>query len=233
VSTPIFNYCYWEFWAPYDPPNEYFGNQKVTFDGENRLIIVNDGVTYLRVKEDIYSNWKEWVQVRKNSEWYEALRTTGGDPVGGGLYSGDIYFTINDWKIVINEQVTVEGIIYDETPGVSPFIVNPGGGVRNIVSNLALQYTTTPGGDCPTVEEIRIEMDTHSVKLADIDTKVTALPTSAEIAQDVWNYSVRELTDSMTPEEFWNFLLSTPMAPGSAGEKLKQVLTTGNFLALK
>ena len=38
---------------------------------------------------------------------------------------------------------------------------------------------------------------------------------------------------TMTPEEFWNFLLSTPMDPGSAGEKLKQVLTTGNFLALK
>lgn len=152
MSWPTINYTYWEFWAPYDPPNEYFGNQKVVFDGENRRIIVNRGETFLRVKEDIYSAWKDWVQVRENSEFYAAFRTTGGDPVGSGLYTGDVYFLINNWKLVINEQVVVEGIIYDNTPGQSPFIVNPGGGVVNTVSNLALQYSLT--GGAPSVQQI-------------------------------------------------------------------------------
>lgn len=182
MSIVAYNYCFWEFWAPYDPPNQYFGNQKVTIDGENRLIIINQDVTSLRVKEDIYSAWKDWVQVRKNAEFYAAFRTTGGDPVGGGLYTGDVYFLINNWKIVVNQQVTVEGIIYDETPGVSPFIVNPGGGVINIVSNLAYQYSIT--GGAPSVDEI------------------------------------------------WEYLLATNSLPGSAGDKLKQALTTGTFIAL-
>lgn len=225
MSWTTVNYGYWEFWEAYDPSNETFDGQKVTFDGENRRIIVNAGVTSLRVKEDIYSNWKEWTQVRDNSKFLPALRVTGGDPVGGGQYAGDIYFTINDWKIVINEQVTVEGIIYDDVAGVNPFVLGPGAGVRNVVSNYAIAYSTAGVG----VEDIRIEMDTNSTKLASINSRVNSLPTAA----DIWNYSVRELTTTMTPLQFWNFLLSTPMAAGSAGEKLKQVLTTGNFLALK
>lgn len=225
MSWTTVNYGYWEFWAPYDPANGVYDGQKVTFDGENRRIIVNSGVTSLRVKEDIYSNWKEWASVRDNAKFLPAMRATGGDPVGSGQYSGDIYFTINDWKIVINEQVIVEGIVYDDTAGVNPFVLGPGAGVRNVVSNYAIAYSTEGLG----VEDIRVEMDTNSTKLASINSRVNSLPTAA----DVWNYSVRELTTTMTPAQFWNFLLSTPMAAGSAGEKLKQVLTTGNFLALK
>lgn len=220
-----YGYGYWEFWAPYDPISGSYDNQKVVFDGINKLIIINPEVTSLRVKEDIYSNWKEWAQVRDNSKFLPAIRTTGGDPVGGGQFAGDIYFTINGWKIVVNEQVTVDGIIYDDVAGVNPFIIGPGAGVRNTVSNLAIAYSTE-GVDA---ESIRIEIDTNSTKLADIDSRVNSLPTAAEI----WSYSVRDLTTSMTPLQFWNFLLSTPMTAGSAGEKLKQVLTTSNFLALK
>jgi hypothetical protein len=33
----------------------------VTFDGPNRLIIVNDGETELEAERDIYSAWKRWM----------------------------------------------------------------------------------------------------------------------------------------------------------------------------
>lgn len=214
MSTLAVNYSYWEFWAPYDPDSEFFGNQKVTFDGENKLITVNSGETLVYVKDDIYSGWKEWIQVRDNAKYEPAFRTTGGDPVGGGLYAGDIYFTINGWKIVVNEQVEVVGIIYDDTPGASPFIISAGGGVRNRVSNLAYAYNTT-GTEVPTVQQIRQEMDANSTKLAAI------------------NSNVAIMLDTMSPEDFWNYLLTNSMAAGSAGERLKQVLTTGNYLALK
>ena len=49
---------------------QMFGNDywtlyhKVTFDGENRLIIINDGELNINVKQDIYSDWKEWALSR-------------------------------------------------------------------------------------------------------------------------------------------------------------------------
>lgn len=223
-----FGYGFWEFWANYDPPNQFFGNQKVIFDGVAKRIYVVPGQTDLNFKEDIYSNWKEWVHVRDNAKYEAAFRTTGGDPVGGGLFAGDIYFTINDWKIVVQEQIIIRGIIYDNDPAQSPFIVQSGGGLRNVVSNLAYAYNQT-GIVPPTPQEIRQEMDLNSTKLTDIKTVVDGLPS----ADDIWNYSIRTLTTTMTPQEFWDFLLSSATTPGSAGEKLKQVLTTGNFIALK
>ena len=206
------HYGYWEFWAPYDPANGYYGNQKVTFDGENKLIYINPGETNVFVKDDIYSGWKEWVQVRENAKFLDAIRTTGGDPVGGGLYSGDIYFMINGWKVVVQDQVTVTGIIYDDTPGVSPFIVQSGGGVINVVSNLAYAYSQSAGSTPPTVQEIRQEMDSNSTKLSSIDTKVNTLPTKEQIRTEIDTNSTK-LQEISTKQD--------------------QALTKGDFIALQ
>jgi hypothetical protein len=214
MSWASVNYGYWEFWEAYNPSNQTFGQQKVTFDGENRLIYVNPGETTVYVKDDIYSAWKEWVQVRNNAQFLDAMRTTGGDPVGGGLFAGDIYFTVNDWKVVIQEQVVVNGIIYDNTPGVSPFIVQPGGGVRNVVSNLAYAYNIT-GVTPPSVQEIRQEMDANSSKLIDIKTKVDTLNNAPTVVQ------IRTEIDSN----------STKLQQIS--DKQDQALTKGDFLALQ
>jgi hypothetical protein len=213
MSWASVNYGYWEFWGAYNPIAETFGQQKVTIDGENRLIYVNPGESTVSVKDDIYSAWKEWIQVRNNAQFLDALRTTGGDPVGGGLFAGDIYFTVNDWKIVIQEQVVVNGIIYDNVPGVSPFIVQPGGGVRNVVSNLAYAYNIT-GVTPPTVQEIRQEMDSNSSKLIDIKTKVDTLNNAPTVVQ------IRTEIDSN----------STKLQQIS--DKQDEALTKGDFLAL-
>lgn len=199
------NYGFWEFWAPFNPGEGVFGQQKVTFDGENRYIIVNPEETNIFVKPDIYSAWKEWVSVRENAKYVAAFSTTGGDPVGGGLFTGDVYFLVNGWKIVIDHQCTINGIIYDDTPGESPFIILPGGGVINVVSNLAYQYSQT----------------------------AVTVPTTQEITSNVWSYATRTLTDEVSAEEVWHYIINNPMPPGSAGAKLKQLLTTSNFLALK
>jgi hypothetical protein len=202
MSFVTANYGYWEFWTPYSPSDSSYGNQKCIFDGENRLIYFVPGELNISVKEDIYSNWKEWLQVRDNSKYLPALRTTGGDPVGGGLFAGDIYFMTNGWKVVIQEQVTVTGIIYDNDPTQSPFIVEAGGGLRNVVSNLAYAYNTS-GVSVPTVTEIRQEMDNNSAKLASINTKVQTLqngPSAATIADAVRTELTPELTQIMLIE---------------------------------
>ena len=53
---------------------------KVTFDGPNKLIIVNPGIVELDVQVDIYSDWKEWAATGDNLKYPPALRTIGGDP---------------------------------------------------------------------------------------------------------------------------------------------------------
>jgi hypothetical protein len=139
------NYGYWEFWEAYDPANGYFGGHKVTFDGINKRIIVNEGVTEVDIKEDVYSDWKEWVQVRDNAKYEPALRTTGGDPAGSGQFTGDFYFLINDWQIEVSALVKFTGIIYSDNPDLEPFVINPGGGVISTVSLLAQSVETSSG----------------------------------------------------------------------------------------
>ncbi len=116
--------------------SEWVLNSKVTFDGPNRKIIVNPGVSELDIKSDIYSKWKAWVQLYDYAKYLPALRTIGGDPVGGGQYAGDIYFLYNNWQIVVPQNIKVTGILYHDN-GIDVYNVLPGGGVTATVSNLA------------------------------------------------------------------------------------------------
>lgn len=145
MPSIVFNYGYQEFWSVYDPANGRYGDHKVAFDGDNRRIIVNEGVTTIDVRQDIYSNWKEWMQVRDNAKYLPAIRTTGGDPVPGGQFTGDTYFLINDWQIVVNQLVRVTGILYHDNPSLDPYIINSGAGVIATVSNLAQSVSTSDG----------------------------------------------------------------------------------------
>jgi hypothetical protein len=125
----------WDYWQLY---------HKVTFDGVNRYIIVNPDVTELDIKRDVYSDWKEWVQLRDYAKFLPAIRVIGGDPtdIAKGKYAGDIYFLMNGWKIIIPQAVNVEGILYADD-GASPYIIAAGGGVQATVSNLAQTISTT------------------------------------------------------------------------------------------
>lgn len=77
-----------DFWLTWNRFN------KVTFDGTNKLIMVNPYVFELSIKEDVYSEWKRWL-VRENNIRYEfALRS-----VGGGGMSGLSFFLVNGWRL--------------------------------------------------------------------------------------------------------------------------------------
>lgn len=184
------------FWEDFEDP------LKVTFDPELRYIYLNPQYSEFDVKIDIYSASKRWLQRRQNAGYPPPLRTIGGDPVGGGQYAGDIYFLINNWRIVVSTAVNLNGILYNDAVGVSPFIIQPGAGVTAKVSNLAYAYSTT-GVSVPTVVEIRQEMDSNSVKLGSIKTKVDSLvngPTAAAIADAVRAELTPELAHIMTIE---------------------------------
>ena len=202
-------YADWAYWELY---------HKVTFDGLTKQIIINAEVTSIDIKTDIYSSWKEWVAVRDNSKFLQAVRTIGGDSVGGGLYAGDIYFLMNGWQIVVNQAVAATGILYHDD-GLAPFIITPGGGITSTVSNLAYAYSTTGGSgatpaevwaysnrtltssSAPTVQQIRTEIDTNSTQLQSIKAKTDTIapaPTAAAVASQVRTELTPELTHLMT-----------------------------------
>lgn len=144
---------------------------KVVFDGINRLIIINPGETVISVKNDIYSSWKEWARLRDNAKFLPAVRTTGGDPVGGGEFTGDNYFLINNWRVFVSAACEINGLLYsDNYP--SPFIAADGANiVRSTVSSLVqnLGFSGTINADNQLIAEA-----VWSYLTADMDTPGSA-----------------------------------------------------------
>ena len=95
-----------------------------TIDGPNKLFIANFGVIELDVQIDIYSDWKEWLQISDNSKFLEAVRTVGGDPISVTISVAPYFFLTNGWKIRPHEadhELTVLGNLYGDS-GADMFV---------------------------------------------------------------------------------------------------------------
>jgi len=144
MNFTTLNYGSWEFWEAYDPANNYFGAQKVTFDGYNKLILVNEGITELDAKADIYSAWKEWVSVVKfakngssapfpqandaqNSKWPFAITAVGGESISDTEFLGSSFFLENGWRIKpwvssAGYVLTITGNLFTRESGENPVV---------------------------------------------------------------------------------------------------------------
>ena len=83
-------YGFWDYWELH---------HKVTFDGVNKLILINEGETSIDIQRDIYSAWKEWVRQESNSRYLKALNVIGGESTVGDEKLDATYFLINGWRI--------------------------------------------------------------------------------------------------------------------------------------
>lgn len=104
-------YGFWEYWEL---------RHKVTFDGVNKLILINKGETSLDVQTDIYSDWKEWLRLEDNMKYLQPISTVGGDPTIEGQRLDVTYFLINGWKIKPYSgtyDLTLIGNIFDVDGG--------------------------------------------------------------------------------------------------------------------
>lgn len=89
--------------------------EKVIFDGTAKTITVTPGTTILDLRSDVYSAWVWWTALRDNSKYLYAMRYSGLDPIGGGVFTGDIYFLINGWKLILDlTKIKVTGVLYSE-----------------------------------------------------------------------------------------------------------------------
>lgn len=144
MPSIIFNYGEWTYWDP-----NLVGPQKVTFDGPNKLILVNEGETSIDVQSDIYSNWKEWSTQRDNIKYLEAISVLGGDPITDTTFVGDTYFLENGWRIqpwssTAGYIVDVIGNIYTREAGGNP--VNPTQNVSVTLTRSNITETAIVGG---------------------------------------------------------------------------------------
>ena len=111
--------------------------EKVTFDGPNKLIIVNDGEITLDTDSDIYGAWKRWLieQDGPTSKYLQAVRTIGGDPTVTGQFVSAYFFLMNGWRIRPYEgdhQLIINGNLYLDA-GVSGGAFIPTVGDYNVL----------------------------------------------------------------------------------------------------
>ena len=144
-----------------------------TFDGPNKLIILNAGTTYVSIRE-MYSSWKEWV-VAGNAQFLPAISYIGSDPVPGGTL-GTTYFLENGWKIrpqEANHTLTVVGNLYSRD-GSDAFVNTIGTwNVRivSVISTLVETVSTSGSGisAAAIAQAVRTELTpelTHVMTLA-------------------------------------------------------------------
>lgn len=186
------NYGFWEPWL---------NPQKVTFDGDNKIIFVNNGVTTLDVKVDVYSAWKEWMLDPEhfNSKYLPAMRSVGGDPTVGGQSLGATFFLTNGWRMKTWEgdhRLSIIGNLYTDE-GEPTFIPTPG---YSIIIESQVSNLTTVAGTYP---------DSNNLAGAVVDAMTPLIPTVEEVSYAVWEEA---MFGHGTPDSF--------------GKRLKEILPT-------
>ena len=202
MPSLVYNYNNWQFWSVYDPANGLLGNQKVTFDGPNKIIIVNEGVTELDFREDVYSAWKEWLldPTQINLKWIEAISVVGGDPLPGNRQLGTSYFLENGWRMRTWEgdhELTVTGNAFTRegdslfVPTLNPWTITINLNTSTIVETI-LPETSLTAGDISSIAAA-----VWAEQISGTDTAVDLL---LAIPDNVWdeiidvdkNYTARE-----------------------------------------
>lgn len=112
---------------------------KVSFNGYEKLIIVNSGINHVDVGSDIYSEWKRWCSNTTNLNWLPALNVIGGDPISDTKKLGTTYFLTNNWKIRPyegNHTLYIDGNLYADD-GSLPYINTVGDFNVSILSTVS------------------------------------------------------------------------------------------------
>jgi hypothetical protein len=136
------------------------------FSGPDKIISLTSGTTTFDV-ENLYSNWKNWVQSGTNSSYLPAFATIGGDPISTAKSVAPYYFIKNGWRVrpwEANHQLEVEGNLFVDGGAGNPFIQTTG--FYNVFINISTSsdstittVTNTTTGTTPTLTRIEQKVD--------------------------------------------------------------------------
>jgi len=185
------------YWEPF---SLYWENcHKVTFDGINKLILINEGVTCINFKVDVYSAWKEWVRIETNSGFTKAIQGIGGDPTPNG-FIGATFFLENNWKIRTWEgdhTLNLTGNIFARdgssitVPTINPHSITVSSTVSNLIDVPNIPIAPVVAGVWD--EPIACHLTTGTTGEA-LNDAGAASSTPAEIADAVWDEALSEHT---------------------------------------
>lgn len=185
-------------------------NHRVIFDGSNKLIIAKSGTTLLDVKQDLYSDWKEWIIENDNAKYLQALRTVGGDPISGSFSLGSTFFLTNNWKIRPyegNHTLDINGNLFVDGGG-DPFVSTTGSNnvlIRMTVSNLIDTIETGVSGSFTSAD--RTMLNNIGLTVSSIPSKLDQLLTSSFLSYGNVISSSNESyiwTDIYADDKFYN-----------------------------
>jgi len=113
---------------------------KFTYDTDNRLFILNSGVTSLDAQTEFYAWVKyDWLTDPDLNKFKFPIESIGGDSLGGGVTISPYYKLLYGWRIApaaADQTIVVVGNIIT-TEGDSPFTDTAGAwhhDFRSIVS---------------------------------------------------------------------------------------------------
>jgi hypothetical protein len=162
-----------------------------SFNGPTKVITLTAGTTSVSVR-DLWSRWVDWFLTSDNSKYLPAFTNVGGDEIdqSQGTFIPIYAFLMNGWKLKpqeANHTLNIRDGILLVNGGGDPFNNTTGSYVVRINYQQpvqAISFDSGGGGSAPTVEDIRIEMDTNSVKLQEIvddvaEVKVIGINTQA------------------------------------------------------
>jgi len=230
-----FYYSHWDYWQLY---------HKVTFDGVNKLILVNPGETSLDIATDVYSAWKEWAIQEDNLEYLNPFSIVGGEPTIEGQRLDVTYFLINGWKIkpyTGTYDLTLVGNIFDVDGGsikvpadVNRF--NPNNITINTNTSVIVRAVDTGTSGSSGIVTASL-VDDQQAALFNIEDKVVAIyggsqPVSASLVSD----QLATLNDISTKiNEVWKLHgldISSPLTvtqtTRSFDDIIQSITTTGS-----
>jgi hypothetical protein len=222
-----FNFNDWTYWDNYNPPVS-FGTQKCTFDGPHKRIIVNADVTSLSIKEDVYSGWKEWMKDphHTNAGYLPAVASTGGEPIPGTInFTGDAYFLINGWRLIIDiTEVAVSGVLFSSTESTAYYDKNLKAIFPATVSALVNTVGVATAETAADISAAVWDKATAEHQIVGSTGEALTAPASVEVGPE---------TAAAISDAVWNKLLVDMVTAGTAGERMNAMLTVNKYLALQ
>lgn len=145
-------------------------------------------------------------------------------PIGNDSYQLDTYAFHIDLRLI---ESNVDGAVFIPTHNHNTE-VSLGGVIYARVIEFINDYTITFEDVGTPYRVILLGSNNNIMDVTNINNVSIASSNSSGLI--VHNTSG---SSELDPALVWNYLLTTNMIPGSTGDKLKQVLTTANYLVLK
>jgi hypothetical protein len=145
---------------------------KFIFEGDtlhihiNPLAVVNNTIEFS--VEELWTEWIDWSAQGDNSKYPFALRTVGGDPIGGGQYVGTYLFLRNDlgWRGIPPEvdpcTVVINGSFYGEDPTL-PVMENRVGQETDLIINRSSLSTNITSASTNSVSETFLKTELQKI----------------------------------------------------------------------